>query len=187
MENLLVSNTIAALTSTSEVNVVLVSNDEAAVKENTAVVGEATAVAEAATTEVTATDSTTTDTAVDEAATTETATEEVAGEAVTDETAATDETAVTEETAVTDEAAADTAVDETMTGDVAVDGSYVDPTMNTGEGMLVDPGMTTVKEPLLASWPFVIGISAAVLFVSVVLGILLARRKIKKGIELYED
>lgn len=59
------------------------------------------------------------------------------------------------------------------------------------DGMMLDPmiegGMTEVKEPLLASWPFVLGISGAVLLVSVTLGALLARRKIKKGIELYED
>lgn len=44
-----------------------------------------------------------------------------------------------------------------------------------------------VKDPLLSGWPFVIGISFLTLAVSVVLGILLAKRKIKKGIELYED
>jgi hypothetical protein len=43
------------------------------------------------------------------------------------------------------------------------------------------------KDPLLASWPFVIGISFLTLAVSVTIGILLAKRKIKKGIELYED
>lgn len=64
-------------------------------------------------------------------------------------------------------------------GMVAEDGTFVDPTMQTGT--------VEVKEPLLASWPFVIGVSGAVLLVSIVLGALLARRKIKKGIELYED
>lgn len=59
------------------------------------------------------------------------------------------------------------------------EGMYTDP--------LVETGMAEVKDPLLSSWPFVIGISAAVLAVSVVLGVLLARRKIKKGIDLYED
>ena len=59
--------------------------------------------------------------------------------------------------------------------------------MVTEEGMYVDPGMQTVKDPLLSSWPFVIGISVAVLLVSFALGVFLARRKIKKGIELYED
>ena len=67
-----------------------------------------------------------------------------------------------------------------MTGDMGLDGSmYMEPGMETG--------MAEVKDPILSSWPFVIGISAAVLFVSIALGALLARRKIKKGIELYED
>lgn len=55
--------------------------------------------------------------------------------------------------------------------------------METGTEM----GMPGVKDPLLSSWPFVIGISAAVLVVSIVLGALLAKLKIKKGIDLYED
>lgn len=60
----------------------------------------------------------------------------------------------------------------------------------TGEGTMVDPTMmngAVGKDSLLSSWPFVIGISTAVLLVSIVLGTLLARRKIKKGIDLYED
>ncbi len=57
----------------------------------------------------------------------------------------------------------------------------------TEEGMVVDAMGTGVKDPLLSSWPFVIGISFAVLAISVALGVLLAKRKIKKGIELYED
>ena len=59
--------------------------------------------------------------------------------------------------------------------------------MVTEEGMVVDAMGTGVKDPLLSSWPFVIGISIAVLAISVALGVLLAKRKIKKGIELYED
>ena len=59
--------------------------------------------------------------------------------------------------------------------------------MPAGEGMIVDAMGTGVKDPLLSSWPFVIGISFAVLAVSVALGVLLAKRRIKKGIELYED
>lgn len=61
------------------------------------------------------------------------------------------------------------------------------------DGMIMDPGFdmgmgagTEVKDPLLSSWFFVLGISGAVLLVSIVLGALLARRKIKKGIDLYE-
>ncbi len=65
-------------------------------------------------------------------------------------------------------------------GFIGKDGDmYMDPVMETG--------MAQVKDPLLSSWPFVIGISAGVLLISMVLGALLARRKIKKGIELYED
>ena len=45
----------------------------------------------------------------------------------------------------------------------------------------------TTKDPLLSSWPAVIGLSSITLVVSIVLGILLAKRKIKKGFELYED
>jgi ABC-type uncharacterized transport system permease subunit len=59
--------------------------------------------------------------------------------------------------------------------------------MPTEGGMVVDAMGTEVKDPLLSSWPFVIGISVAVLAVSVALGVLLAKRRIKKGIELYED
>lgn len=51
----------------------------------------------------------------------------------------------------------------------------------------MDPLGAGGKDPLLSSWPFVIGISAASLALSVFIGILLAKRKIKKGFELYED
>ncbi len=76
---------------------------------------------------------------------------------------------------------------EVAAGNVVISKGYSDTGMVTEEGTYVDPGMGGVKDPLLASWPFVIGISTAVLFVSVALGILLAKRKIKKGIEIYED
>ena len=69
------------------------------------------------------------------------------------------------------------------------EGAYMD--YEYDEGMYMDPGMEMgmgeVKDPLLSSWPFVIGISAAVLLVSIVIGALLAKLKIKKGIDLYED
>lgn len=59
------------------------------------------------------------------------------------------------------------------------------------EGTVKDPfindGMSAIKNPLLSSWGVVIGISVAVLIVSIGLGTLLAHFKIKKGIELYED
>ncbi len=82
---------------------------------------------------------------------------------------------------ITDEAAID-AVD---TG-VIISPGYMDGGMFPDGGMTVDP-TSGMKSSLLSSWPFVIGISSAVLVVSIVLGALLAKRKIKKGIELYED
>lgn len=145
--------------------------------------------------EVTATDTVAADTvAADETAVTgETAVEETAATDVitVDETGATGETSV-DETAVSDEIVID---ESNLKEGVAVDGAYMNPGM--GKDSYVDPGyvgeintetgMAVVKDPLLSSWPFVIGISVAVLFVSVALGAFLARRKIKKGIELYED
>lgn len=84
------------------------------------------------------------------------------------------------------------ATDEYIEGGEVVPGideGYIDPAFNEGE--MAYPGMETgmgeVKDPLLSSWPFVIGISAAVLVVSIALGALLAKLKIKKGIDLYED
>lgn len=68
-------------------------------------------------------------------------------------------------------------------GSVDVGGS--DMPMEGGDGSL---GME-IETPFvpMASWPFVIGITGATLLVSVVLGIFLAKRKIKKGLDLYED
>jgi hypothetical protein len=60
--------------------------------------------------------------------------------------------------------------------------------VNTEDGTMVGaPTGAGGKDPLLSSWPFVLGISAAVLAISIIIGVLLAKRKIKKGIELYED
>ncbi|MGF7141859.1 hypothetical protein HNQ56_000269 [Anaerotaenia torta] len=127
-----------------------------------------------------------------------------AGDVVTGD-AAGDESAVTDgaEGAGEDVAGEDAAVDESVIsgedGMAAGDGIIVDDGMAwngegmaggdgmMGEGMMVDPMGAGVKDPLLSSWPFVIGISCAVLAVSIVLGALLAKLKIKKGIELYED
>lgn len=120
---------------------------------------------------------------IDEAATDTTSTDETATDsAVTDE--------VVTDTGMEEEVPADAAiVDEAAGGDIVLDDPYVDPGYNgeTGEGMYADTDASAVKDPLLSNWFFVIGISAAVFAVSVVLGVLLARRKIKKGIELYED
>lgn len=56
-----------------------------------------------------------------------------------------------------------------------------------GGDMGGEMGGAKAKDPLLSSWAFVIGITAISLAVSVGLGILLAKRKIKKGLELYEN
>ena len=66
-------------------------------------------------------------------------------------------------------------------GDVSETGAEV------GNGEVVGEVQGAGKDPILSSWPFVIGISAVTLAVSIFLGILLAKRKIKKGYELYED
>lgn len=50
-----------------------------------------------------------------------------------------------------------------------------------------DMGGVKTKDPLLSNWAFVIGITVLSLAVSIGLGILLAKRKIKKGFELYEN
>ena len=79
--------------------------------------------------------------------------------------------------------------EEWGTDSVFEEGDYID--SGYEEGFYMDPGMEMgmgeVKDPLLSSWPFVIGISAAVLLVSIVIGALLAKLRIKKGIDLYED
>lgn len=67
-----------------------------------------------------------------------------------------------------------------------VDGSVVE------GGMEGDPGMNgesigTVKDPLLSSWPVVLGISFATIALGLAIGVLLAKKRIKKGIVLYED
>jgi hypothetical protein len=102
--------------------------------------------------------------------------------------AAETETAADPGTAESEAVAADTVSNEILAKEAAA-GVNVDPGYTDGmnAGMNVDPGIPQAKDPLLSSWPFVIGISSAVLFVSVVLGVLLAKRKIKKGIDLYED
>lgn len=42
-------------------------------------------------------------------------------------------------------------------------------------------------DSLLSNWAFVGGVSGGVLLISVVIGLLLARHKIKKGFDVYED
>ena len=42
-------------------------------------------------------------------------------------------------------------------------------------------------DSLLSNWYFVGGVSGGVLLLSIVLGLLLAKSKIKKGFDIYED
>ena len=102
-----------------------------------------------------------------------------------------DGTAIEGEAAGADAATTETSseeiiMDETAGMEAGIGEVYIDGGVND-TGMMVDPAANEAKGSLLSSWPFVIGISAAVLLVSIALGALLARIKIKKGIELYED
>jgi hypothetical protein len=197
MEIILTSSNAAAEIKLKEAAATTASTDISEAEATTNVITDATTatVTKDAATDTTATDTVVTDTTATDAAVTDTTvTDTAVAEGI--DTTVTEE--VTGDTAVADEAVTDTAVSEEViseeiAGDVKViageevisDGSYVDPGYT--EGMVVDPGMTQVKDPLLSSWPFVIGISLAVLFVSIALGAFLAKRKIKKGIEIYED
>ena len=55
------------------------------------------------------------------------------------------------------------------------------------EDMMQATEVLEVADPLLSNWFFVGGMSAGVLILGVVAGLLLAKWKIKKGIDLYED
>ena len=71
----------------------------------------------------------------------------------------------------------------------AVDMSTMDvmPGMEGMEGVPGMDGATKVRDPIMSNWFFVGGITALTLGVSIALGLLLAKRKIKKGYGLYED
>lgn len=98
--------------------------------------------------------------------------------------------AVVVEEGTDDIASEDVMVEEISSPEMGID-PIVDGVMPGMEGGGYDEtmgmGMELPKDPLLSSWPAVIGISGAVLLVSILLGALLAKRKIKKGIDLYED
>ncbi len=71
---------------------------------------------------------------------------------------------------------------------VSVDGGVM-----VGGGSGIEGGDMGMEVPssgggsVLSSWGFVGGITGATLAVSIVLGILLAKKRIKKGFDLYED
>lgn len=64
---------------------------------------------------------------------------------------------------------------------------YTDGAMVDMSGMDGDMTASTTKDPFLSSYVPIVGISAATLVVGAILGVLLAKKKIKKGIDLYED
>jgi len=69
---------------------------------------------------------------------------------------------------------------------VSMDGGFIDGGFGGDFGG--DMGMeTAVKDPIMSNPVFVGSICALTLAVSVALGILWAKRKIKKGFDLYED
>lgn len=60
----------------------------------------------------------------------------------------------------------------------------------TGEYDTMEETSATTEvsiDGLLSSWYFVGGVSGGVLLLSVVIGLLLAKSKIKKGFDVYED
>ena len=99
----------------------------------------------------------------------------------------------TQEGEATDSAPLEGEVQEGEAMDVApIEGEEIgmEGDMSTGMDFGMMPGMEggqEVKDPLLSNWVFIGGISAASLVVGVIIGILLAKKKIKKGIDLYEN
>lgn len=86
----------------------------------------------------------------------------------------------TGDTTNSDEGISDKMMQESeMSGDMMGNMGMMD------EGMSVNAG--AAKGSVMSSWLFVIGISAATLALSVVIGLLLAKKRIKKGFDLYED
>lgn len=74
------------------------------------------------------------------------------------------------------------------TGDMAIGGdTSIGGDMPGVDGTYGETTGSTTKDPFLSSYVPIAGISAATLVVGVIIGILLAKKKIKKGIDLYED
>ncbi len=67
----------------------------------------------------------------------------------------------------------------------AVDTGY----LYVEDGMMTETQSSTEVsvDSLLSNWVFVGGVSGGVLLLSVVIGLLLAGHKIKKGFDVYED
>lgn len=72
-----------------------------------------------------------------------------------------------------------------VSGDYTGDSGYVDGYDGIDSGSLVDTS-TGAKDPIMSSWLFVGGIMTVVMAASIFLGILLAKKRIKKGFDIYE-
>ena len=59
--------------------------------------------------------------------------------------------------------------------------------MESMDGMMAETTQVSMADKLMSSWIFVGGVTAAMLALGVLFGFLSAKRKIKKGIDLYED
>lgn len=55
------------------------------------------------------------------------------------------------------------------------------------DGLTESTGQVSKTDELMSSWVFVGGVTAGVLVIGVLLGLFAAKRKIKKGFDLYED
>lgn len=73
-------------------------------------------------------------------------------------------------------------VDDVVVEDMSMMGDmgYWDETMTGTE-------QVSKADELMSSWVFVGGVTAGVLAIGILFGLLSAKRKIKKGIDLYED
>lgn len=76
-------------------------------------------------------------------------------------------------------------VDDFVVGDMGYTGD-MDYMIGMDE-MTVGTQEIPLGDKLMGSWVFVGGVTAAVLVIGVLFGLLSAKRKIKKGIDLYED
>lgn len=134
----------------------------------------------------------TTDSANEEGDTSNADVSNVEGETTTTDTTETTDTTDTTDTGLegdTESTNVDTSVNEGEvidasgdTGDMTIGGD-----MSGVDGMNGETTASTTKDPFLSSYVPIAGISAATLVVGAIIGILLAKKKIKKGIDLYED
>jgi len=79
-------------------------------------------------------------------------------------------------------------MDEDFAGDMSYMGDmgYVED-MEYTDGMTGETQQVAMADKLMSSWIFVDGVTAGVLAFGVLLGLLSAKHKIKKGLDLYED